>query len=1076
MKDLFVYLPSEKLIGKIIETNDEKCSIEIFFSISNLRVVTIPKSYEYNKIEGNIKRAVLTKGMRVFVFHENKYQRGRLINFGKQEDVRSLSKRTIPYEVMLHSSKIIEINERFIYVRPMRSPQEDPVEILKSLGSEAQCFYDRREKFLNTIRENINSNEGMTAISSAGIDLIPHQLTCIKRILNDPIQRYLLADEVGLGKTIEAGIIIRQQFIDNPNLNALILAPKHLCPQWHDELHVKIKLWQFGYKYHVESHESFYNFKQTPDILVVDETHLFINNENDEYEKSFERLKQIASSVKVLLLLSATPPIANLKRFHSILNLLDPNIYQLDEFDRFKDKFDQSKQIGRYLLQLNPQGSPLTLKNVSKTLQEKYSSDTFIADLTTKIIELDRNNSNFLSEVENYCFELKQHIADNYRIHQRIIRSRRKDVENQANTDGSKLFCDRGRVDDQGNKIFNHVIQETTNLEIVDNIIKKIDEWRQNALDFCYQNEDCWLEIISRYKELLYHISIPTNEFCNWQKNQTEIFEYENELLSSLSSLVSKIPYEQLLETAVSSAINVIKQLSKKIKKSRIVVFSSSSLAAKNFKLALTKIHEDPHSIFSFMSYSDPMTISEACDKFKNYNGPSVLIMDRSGEVGFNFSYVDGIIHLDFPIDIERIEQRIGRLDRIGRKKGFVINRVLSLGSFDKKYDDINPWNFWFGIVRNGFEIFHNSMSSIQFKVNDMQNNILKEMIKNGPIYTDEITDNIKKLIKDEINSQDEQYALDKIALENNQYSDLIQNLEQSEKREKEISKNYDQWYRKGLQLRRRIVTRENDDILRFKICPSDETLIPYFPWVKEIEKKIETDFTYNRSYSQQNYGVSLMRPGNPFSDLIERFTLWDDRGSNFITHRKIPGWKLDEWIGLKITVICTPSIKFKDFLKPSIEEVVTMRRSLRYFKVLSRNYIFNINGEIEDREEIINFVKFGYKSGELIEDTNLSTRPEKLFNYINENDFKNAITNISNRAISLVYNDEEKNALSKSGILKAEKDLFRLNRHIKLNKYLESSDFAREQSVQEQLIQSLKNPDIKIDSIGLVILDNELN
>ena len=64
--------------------------------------------------------------------------------------------------------------------------------------------------------------QGLTALLSASIDLMPHQVAAVRRVLNDPIQRYLLADEVGLGKTIEAGLIIRQHLIDNPETQVLV--------------------------------------------------------------------------------------------------------------------------------------------------------------------------------------------------------------------------------------------------------------------------------------------------------------------------------------------------------------------------------------------------------------------------------------------------------------------------------------------------------------------------------------------------------------------------------------------------------------------------------------------------------------------------------------------------------------------------------------------------------------------------------------------------------------------------------------------------------------------------------------
>lgn len=54
----------------------------------------------------------------------------------------------------------------------------------------------------------------MTALASSSIKMLEHQVSIGRSVLADPIQRYLLTDEVGDGETIEAGILLKQQFLD----------------------------------------------------------------------------------------------------------------------------------------------------------------------------------------------------------------------------------------------------------------------------------------------------------------------------------------------------------------------------------------------------------------------------------------------------------------------------------------------------------------------------------------------------------------------------------------------------------------------------------------------------------------------------------------------------------------------------------------------------------------------------------------------------------------------------------------------------------------------------------------------
>ena len=80
------------------------------------------------------------------------------------------------------------------------------------------------------------ATQGLAGLVSAAVEFVPHQAATVRRVLQDPLPRYLLADEVGLGKTIEAGAILRQWFLDTPGLCALVLAPQSVVPQWRSEL------------------------------------------------------------------------------------------------------------------------------------------------------------------------------------------------------------------------------------------------------------------------------------------------------------------------------------------------------------------------------------------------------------------------------------------------------------------------------------------------------------------------------------------------------------------------------------------------------------------------------------------------------------------------------------------------------------------------------------------------------------------------------------------------------------------------------------------------------------------------
>ena len=102
-----------------------------------------------------------------------------------------------------------------VHVRWNR-PIKDPTPYLAKQINETPLFADARSGFMRTLISQRAACQGMSGLISSVIELEPHQMSVVRRVLQDPVQRYLLADEVGLGKTIEAGVIIRQYVLDDP--------------------------------------------------------------------------------------------------------------------------------------------------------------------------------------------------------------------------------------------------------------------------------------------------------------------------------------------------------------------------------------------------------------------------------------------------------------------------------------------------------------------------------------------------------------------------------------------------------------------------------------------------------------------------------------------------------------------------------------------------------------------------------------------------------------------------------------------------------------------------------------------
>jgi ATP-dependent helicase HepA len=236
---MLVSLPQKRGLGKLEAVEGDTCSVSVFRSIIRSEIVQFPVAA--------LSRAYLSPQTRVYVRDDERFRVGRVTDFLIGEN------GLIDYEVRFPNGKRADFSELSLFIRPWSAP-DDPAEVLASSGAESQFLHDRRQAAVLPLIKLRGAAQGMTALISAGIELAAHQVAAVRRVLTDPIQRYLLADEVGLGKTIEAGLILRQHLIDNPETRVIVAVPAHLCPQWRNELATKIRLDQFGDAVEVIAH------------------------------------------------------------------------------------------------------------------------------------------------------------------------------------------------------------------------------------------------------------------------------------------------------------------------------------------------------------------------------------------------------------------------------------------------------------------------------------------------------------------------------------------------------------------------------------------------------------------------------------------------------------------------------------------------------------------------------------------------------------------------------------------------------------------------------------------------------
>lgn len=230
-----------------------------------------------------------------------------------------------------------------------------------------------RAAYWQRIREAVRSDPA-TTIATIPAALWPHQAAFFRRHApNTAPDRILIADEVGLGKTIQAGILLKWRINQERAARVLILAPRPACRQWQDELQRKFNLripllspgarpalsypdgaaaaasnppWAVdkliaSYQWLRHHMDAFLADNPQYDLVIVDEAHRArfaeVATENRRPNRYLQLLRQLARRTAGLLLLTATPMQLHEAELHALLELLEPTGWTAEEFRRFYD-------------------------------------------------------------------------------------------------------------------------------------------------------------------------------------------------------------------------------------------------------------------------------------------------------------------------------------------------------------------------------------------------------------------------------------------------------------------------------------------------------------------------------------------------------------------------------------------------------------------------------------------------------------------------------------------------------------------------------------------------------------------
>lgn len=503
------------------------------------------------------------------------------------------------------------------------------VKLFRGQWSKYKAF-GLRKRLLKAVFET--HDPSVMGIRSARVDLHPHQLYLASNLTSRWTPRAILADEVGLGKTIEAGLILSALKARGFAERCIIACPESLQFQWLSELYRRFAinatlLLQDDLDESTEdrnlfeessvmvvSHEVLAQifekypswFKLTDwDLCIIDEAHRWtkplVNPQSADAElEAPSLLKTLTEKSRGALLLTASPMHRGVFGLYQLLKALDPLKYR--EFLRFQDDMTRAKRLA-------PAAQKLYSETYTDTeigqIRRAYSQDS---DMHSALEKLEKTKD---------PDEVLKKLSDRHFLGRYFFQNRRERLLGFPK--------------------------------------------RQVQIDLLPTTPETQKKLLSDFSKI-----------------NADDFKSLHKFASSLSPIdESFIGFDEKFLWLLGK----LKKVHPKTK--ALVITTQDAVAQQIHKKLVTELHS---RIGIFHSKMDMIERDKQAAWFSDENGAQIMVASEIGGEGRNFQMASHLLMFDVPENPETIEQRIGRLDRLGQKFPIQIHFATLRGSPEDLY------------------------------------------------------------------------------------------------------------------------------------------------------------------------------------------------------------------------------------------------------------------------------------------------------------------------------------------------------------------------------------------------------
>jgi ATP-dependent helicase HepA len=560
----------------------------------------------------------------------------------------------------------------------------------------------------------------LSALSNSRVEIKPHQVAVVHRVATSFPHRFILADEVGLGKTIEAGLLIKELKARGVANRVLVIAPSGIVSQWQFELKTKFNevfahynrdtirflenenpgenVWALRDNIIVSSSFAAWDDARRRDIalagwdmVVIDEAHharRTWQGESKYTETNLYRLAEMLADpvlglTQAFLLLTATPMQLHRFELYSLIELLDPTLFpSYQDFESHTDSLAGLNQA------------------VDRVRRARGGTAALSREVARWLGQTDADVASDLATPEGRA-EVIEELAARHRLSEVLIRNRKKTVggfqprvasiwEVELTAEETEAYWATTEYVRAG--YAQSKLMQNNALGFLMSTFQKLNASSSHALR---------QSLLRRIEKLEGQISPPRTvaiededleevatedalgDVLAAREAHDDALWAEVQELERLVGLLDHIPVD-------SKTLVLLDQLSGLLEagdgnQTKVLIFTQFRATQDYLKNHIS----EPWTVNLFHGQLSPAEKDASVKAFREDTGPQILISTEAGGEGRNFQFCHILVNYDLPWNPMKVEQRIGRVDRIGQLKPVTIFNFSTLGTIEERVVEV---------------------------------------------------------------------------------------------------------------------------------------------------------------------------------------------------------------------------------------------------------------------------------------------------------------------------------------------------------------------------------------------------